>query len=150
MIGYFEIAHYLENVRAGIESSLRLFHDDQGINSTTLEAAWRQRVGEHLVIGPLVRWYRQTAADYYHPNLDNTSIVPEIEPDATTPFYSSDYRLSAFDATTLGAKAVYTINEHWGFDVAYERYTMRGRDGVTSRSAYATANILTFGGHFTF
>ncbi len=150
VIGYFEIAHYLENLRAGIESSVRLFHDDEGINGTTFEAAWRQRLGEHLVIGPLARWYRQTAADYYYPNLDNTSIVPVVEPDANTPFYSSDYRLSAFDATTFGAKAVYHVNEHWAIDVSYERYTMRGRDDVTSRSAYATANILNFGGRFTF
>lgn len=150
LIGFVEVAHYLEKMRAGVESSVRWFHDDHGITSTTLEAAWRQRVGERWIVGPLLRWYRQSAADYYHPDLNNTTIDPVTTPDVTTPFYSSDYRLSAFDATTVGAKVVCTLSERWAFDLTYERYAMKGRDGVTSDSAYATANILTLGGRFTF
>jgi hypothetical protein len=145
LIGYLEVAHYSERLRGAVETSVRAFRDDQGVTSTTLDLAWRQRLGAKWIFSPFVRWYQQSAADYYHPNLDATPIIPVDDPADATAYYSSDYRLSAFDATTLGAKLTCAWSERWGFDLAYERYTMRGRDGVTSASAYCTANILTVG-----
>lgn len=148
--GYLELAHFIARLRAGVEGSLRCFRDDHGIHSVTLETAWRQRIGERWILEPHVRWYRQSAAEYYHPDLDVTGIMPVVAPDATTPHYSSDYRLSAFDAVTLGVKLVWQVNARWSGDAAWARYTMRGRDGVTSPSAYCDANILTLGASVRF
>ena len=67
---------------------------------------------------------------------------------ANGPFYSSDYRLSALRTVTYGLKVIWTPSESWQLDAAFERYDMRGRDGVTPQSAYCQANILTLGARF--
>ena len=38
------------------------------------------------------------------------------------PFFSSDYRLSAFRSYTYGLKAIWTVNPHWQLDLSIERY----------------------------
>jgi hypothetical protein len=48
-------------------------------------------------IQPTVRWYRQTAADFYTPFILNTE-------NPGTGYQSSDARLSAFRALTYGVK----------------------------------------------
>lgn len=142
---FTQVARHLEGMHASVEASVRFYTDSHGIDSDTLEFAWLQKLGEHVVVSPFVRYYRQGQADFYHVDLDATSIVPVPEPDGSAPYYSSDYRLSKFDATTLGLKVTYRRDERWSADVAWERYEMRGRDGVTSASAYITADILTGG-----
>jgi len=142
---FTQVSRYLEGARASVEASVRFYTDSHGIDSDTLEFAWLQKLGEHFILSPYARWYRQGQADFYHYDLDTTSIIPVPEPDGSAPHYSSDYRLSKFDAVTLGLKLTYRRDERWSADIAYERYDMRGRDGVTPDSAYATADILTGG-----
>ncbi len=141
---FAQLTLYIENLRASVETSARYYRDDHGIRSGTLELAWFQRLGSRVVVRPNVRLYRQSAADYYHVNLDATPIMPLPNPDASTPFYSSDYRLSKFDGLTVGAKVVYNHNDRWALDATFERYSMHGRDN-TPDAAYITANILTLG-----
>jgi len=142
---FTQVARHLEGLHASVEASVRIYTDSHGIDSDTLEFTWLQKLGEHVVVSPFVRYYRQGQADFYHVDLDATSIVPVSEPDGSAPYYSSDYRLSRFDATTLGLKVTYRRDERWSADLAWERYEMRGRDGATSASAYITADILTGG-----
>jgi hypothetical protein len=61
------------------------------------------------------------------------------------PHYSSDYRLSAMQTFTYGAKLIWHGPAGLEFDAAFERYDMRGTDRVTPQSAYARANITTLG-----
>ncbi|MGH8021717.1 MAG: DUF3570 domain-containing protein [Opitutaceae bacterium] len=143
-IFFAQVARYFENLRGSAESSFRYYRDDHGIRSGTIELAWFQRFGSRVVVRPNVRWYRQTAADYYHVNLDATTIMPVPDPDASMPFYSSDYRLSEFDGLTFGMKVVYKQDDRWAIDAAFERYSMHGRD-ETPGLAYITANTLTLG-----
>ena len=49
---------------------------------------------------------------------------------------------------TCGVKLIWNVSEAWQFDAAFERYAMRGKDGVTPQSAYCRANIITLGGKF--
>lgn len=144
-IGYFQLSHFFEGVRGSVETSLRLYDDDHGIGSSTTEIAWYQKFGDRLVVRPSFRFYRQSAAGYYYYDLDATSIIPVENPDGSAPHYSSDYRVSFFDSTTVGLKVIYSIGDRWSLDAMYERYDMIGRDGVTPDSAYASANILTLG-----
>jgi len=147
---FTQLAHHFENVHASLEASFRYYTDSHGVDSQTIEASWLQKFGEHLILSPILRYYTQGQADYYYVHLDDTPIVPVDEPDGSAPNYSSDYRLSKFDATTLGLKALWRFNDHWTADVTYERYDMRGRDGITPDSAYVTANITTAGISFSF
>jgi hypothetical protein len=149
-IVFTQVAHHFENLHASLDASFRYYTDSHGVDSGTFEATWLQKVGEHLVLSPILRYYTQGQADYYYVNLDDTPIVPVEEPDGSSPNYSSDYRLSKFDAITLGLKAVWRFNDQWTLDATYERYDMRGRDGETPESAYITADILTAGMSFSF
>jgi hypothetical protein len=142
---FTQVARHFEGAHASLEASVRFYSDSHGIDSDTVEVAWLQKLGEHVILSPYARYYRQGQADFYYYDLDATEIVPVSEPDGSAPHYSSDYRLSKFDATTLGLKLTYRRDDRWSADIAYERYDMRGRDGVTPDSAYITADILTGG-----
>jgi Protein of unknown function (DUF3570) len=137
--------HYFENLRASTDASFRYYRDGFGVDAMTWEVAWYQKLGPQWILRPALRFHQQSAADFYHVNLDNTAIDPVDTPDATTPYYSSDYRLSKFDATTVGLKLIYNFNDRFSADLMFERYAMHGRDGITPASAYATANTWTVG-----
>jgi hypothetical protein len=94
-----------------------------------------------------VRIYSQSAASFYHYDLDQTSIVPlSGAPRATGPFYSSDYRLSQLQTFNYGLKVIWKATDRLDLDAALEQYDMRGTDHVTPQSAYPRARVITFGG----
>jgi hypothetical protein len=66
-------------------------------------------------------------------------------PNPAGPFFSADYRLTKLDTLTYGLKLIWTLAKSCQFDIAWERYEMKGRDGVTSASAFPRANIITAG-----
>jgi hypothetical protein len=78
--------------------SLRYMSDDWGVRSDTaqLHLRWTLPNRDHY-IEPTIRWYRQTAADFYMPFILNTE-------KPTTGYQSSDSRLGAFRALTYGVK----------------------------------------------
>lgn len=132
------------------EGSYRFYHDTFGTDAHTLDFAWFQKVGTKFVLRPSVRLYQQSAADFFYYRLDATNIVPTFgAPRTQGPFYSSDYRLSAMRTTTVGLKAIWRATSRLELDAAYERYEMRGRDGIVPKSAYAKADIITVGARFT-
>lgn len=135
--------------RGAAEATYRFYRDTFGVNAHTVEAAWFQKLGAHLILRPSVRWYQQTAADFYYYDLNATPIQPYIgAPRAEGPFYSSDYRLSAMRTWTYGVKLIWNVSDHVQVDAALEQYDMHGRDGVTSKSAYPKARIVTVGARF--
>ena len=136
-------------VRGAVEGSYRLYADTFGIVSHTFELSWIQHLGDRLIAEPLVRFYRQSAANFYYYNLDTTDIVPTHVPTGAAPYYSSDFRLSAEDDYTIGLKVTYKVADRLQVVASYERYAMSGRDGVTSASAYPRAGISEIGAKFT-
>ena len=137
-------------MRGAIDATYRFYHDTFGANAHTIDLAWFQRAGGKFILRPSFRFYDQTAVDFYHYNLDATSIVPPPGvPRSNGPFYSSDNRLSALQSFTFGAKVVWNATDALSFDVAFERYEMRGTDRVTPQSAYCRANIVTIGTKFS-
>ena len=54
-------------------------------------------------------------------------------------------RLAEFDSWTYGLKLVWTPKPAFQADVAWERYEMSGRDGITAASAFPDASIVTVG-----
>jgi hypothetical protein len=136
-------------VHGAVDVSYRLYHDTYATTAHTIEAAWFQNVGEHLIVRPGLRFYDQSAARFYYYRLDGTAVTPlNGPPRPAGPFYSSDYRLSAMRTYTPGLKVIWKVTEAFQLDAAIERYEMRGRDGVTPQSAYCRANILSLGGRF--
>ena len=73
----------------------RLHADDWGTDSVTGELKYRMALAENNSIEPYVRFYHQSAADFYTPQLFSTNALPK--------YASSDYRLSEFSSYTVGA-----------------------------------------------
>jgi len=137
-------------VRGALDASYRYYHDTYATDAHTLDVAWFQRIGEKVILRPSLRLYDQSAAEFYHYNLDRTSLAPTNgRPRTTGPFYSSDFRLSALRTTTYGVKLIWSVTDAIALDVALEQYDMRGRDGVTPQSAYCAARIVTAGVKYT-
>ena len=132
-------------VHGALEGSYRLYSDTYGTVAHTVQLKWFQHLGEKLILSPDLRLYEQSAARFYHYDLDATNIVPTLVPNPQGPLYSSDYRLSSLVTTTYGLKAVWTPVSWLELSVSYDRYTMRGRDGATPQSAYPRANNSTAG-----
>ncbi len=134
--------------RGALDASYRYYHDTYRTRAHTLDLAWFQHLGEKIIVRPGVRFYQQTAANFYYYNLDGTALTPFSGvngPRPQGPFYSSDFRLSALRTWTYGLKVVWNLTDTLSLDLAREQYDMQGRDGVTPASAYCNARILTAG-----
>jgi hypothetical protein len=51
---------------------------------------------------------------------------------------------------TYTANLDYRIVKHFALDVGYQRYIMHGLDGITSQSAYPSANVYSVGARVLF
>jgi hypothetical protein len=142
---YASLNHSFAGVHGAVEGSYRFYADSYGIVAHTLQLTWLQHLGSKVILAPFFRYYTQTAARFYYYNLDETSIIPVRIPIGTAPYYTSDFRLSAEDATSYGIKVTWKASNFVHLDASYERYVMQGRDGVTPASAYPTAGISTVG-----
>lgn len=136
----------IKEAHAAIDFNYRYYHDDFGINSHTVSASWLQWLGERVLVSPSVRWSRQSAADFYRLSLTGSAIEPGDTPSPNGPFYSADYRLSRMRTLAGSLKVLWKIHpERFEVDFEYQRYAMKGLDGVTPASAYADANVFTLG-----
>ena len=138
------ITHFFDRVNGSAELSYRFYHDSYDIFGQTAALTWYQKVGEHLILEPTFRFYEQSAAYFYYP--EGVAGYLDTIPDPERPtYYSADYRLSHMITYTYGMQAVVILKDWLQFNVGYNRYTMYGRDDITSASAYPKANIATIG-----
>ncbi len=76
--------------------SYRWYDDDWGITSKTTEVSYRLNFQPDRYLQPNLRWYHQSAADFYRRYLVDGQALPD--------FASADYRLGEMDAVSLGLK----------------------------------------------
>jgi hypothetical protein len=126
-----KIARYISQLDAALHVDLSHSRDSWGIRAETAEARWIQNVGR-WTLTPRVRYYTQTAADFYRPyfmfvqkypqdaggNLDFSRVPVES--------WSSDQRLSAFGAFSYGFLLSRQILDDVRLDISYERYRHAG------------------------
>lgn len=137
---------HVEPLRGSAELSYRFYHDSHGIVGHTTTLEWFQKIGSHVVVAPLLRFYSQSAADFYRLSFAADPSDPENPANALIPpFYSADYRVSALRTWTYGITATVRLGDRLFFDAAYKRYEMIGRDAVTAASNYPSAHIYTVG-----
>lgn len=96
------INHQLYPSNDILHASYRLYTDDWGITSHTVSASLKKTLGNSDYFEPVVRIYRQSAADFYANAFthDPASITPitSVLPD----LLSADYRLDGMYSLTLG------------------------------------------------
>jgi len=91
---YWKIARHLtEDV---INIAYRYYQDDWGINSHTIDLKYRYELSAKNFLQPHIRFYSQTAADFYRHSLKDNEALPE--------FVSADLRLAEFNTVTIGLK----------------------------------------------
>jgi hypothetical protein len=77
--------------------ALRYMSDNWGIRSETAQLHLRRQLSDReRYIEPTIRWYHQTAANFYTPFILDTAVLPSLE--------ASDSRLAAFHALSYGLK----------------------------------------------
>jgi hypothetical protein len=91
---YAELKQDLAGKVLGV--SYRFATDDWGVDSHTLDARLRWPIGEFDYIEPHLRYYTQSAADFYRFSLADGELLPS--------FASADARLADLDGVTLGLK----------------------------------------------
>jgi len=109
---------YVPAADATLKLLYRYIHDSFGDHSHTLEAAWYQPLPNGFAITPSLRYYTQSAADFYFgPPLAN-GFVPG-EP------YTPDTRLSAFGALTPSLRIDKSFDQGWSADISFSYYRQR-------------------------
>jgi hypothetical protein len=71
--GFASITQFITPLNASVEGTYRLYHDDWGIWANTVSLAWYQKLGKHVTLSPLFRYYWQSAADFYAPGFVGVS-----------------------------------------------------------------------------
>ena len=143
-IGFVSLQHYVDKLSGAIEVTYRFYHDDFQVTGHTASAQWNQKLGKHLTLSPLFRFYTQNAASFYGTHFPGAPSDPS-SPIPMPKNYSSDYRLSALVSYTYGVSLSARVQEHLSLELAYKRYEMYGTDGVTSSFQYPKANVFTGG-----
>jgi len=142
VIARISVTQFITPANASVEAAYRFYHDSYKIDAHLFEVAWYQKLGKRVVISPSFRYYYQTAAFFYYELLPDSNNKPA--------YYSPDYRLSELQSLTFGVNVTVKATKWLAFDAGYKRYIMEGLDGVTSPSAYPSANVFTVGARFFF
>jgi hypothetical protein len=91
---YWKTVHHLtEDV---INVAYRYYNDDWDVTSHTIDFHYRYELGGGSYLQPHVRYYTQTAAEFFRTSLVDGEALPQ--------YASADYRLGEFTTTTLGLK----------------------------------------------
>lgn len=97
---------------------LRYFWDNWGIRSQTIDFGYRWQYHPRWFFEPHVRYYHQTAADFFRSQLRDTAGLPGEA--------SADYRLNDIDGVTFGMKVGWTLPNDSLLIVRAEYYSQTG------------------------
>lgn len=140
---------YIEGLDASAHLGYRFYSDDWGIDAHTFDADWTQPLGDGWTLTPRVRYYTQSAADFYKPYfLYNRAVPKNAEGRFAAPVssYSSDHRLSAFGALSGGVTLSKALNKAVTLEADFEYYTHEGalRLGGGGEDAFADFRYYQF------
>lgn len=146
--------HHMQS-GASLKLSYRYYADSFKVSSHTLGADWVQPVGNSTTLTPSLRYFSQSAADFF------VDPVAVNGPSSTTNSYgvpdcylvnlcgkqygSVDQRLASFGAVTLGLKLSYKMTKEWTVDGKVELYQQRSNWRFGGKG---TPGIDTFNANF--
>jgi hypothetical protein len=96
-----------------VDVSYRYATDDWNVNSHTIDTRFRLNLSNNTYIQPHLRYYQQSAADFYRPLLLEGSVLPTHA--------TADYRLGEMTAYTIGFKYGMTMpsGNEWACRLEY-------------------------------
>ncbi|NOR35642.1 MAG: DUF3570 domain-containing protein [Woeseiaceae bacterium] len=104
-----------------LDASYRYMTDDWEIDSHTVDLRLRWPIGDTSYLEPHLRFYTQTAAEFYQISLNGLN---DGEP--LPEYASADYRLGDFDALTAGLKFGWKTGGGNDMSVRLELYSQSG------------------------
>jgi Protein of unknown function (DUF3570) len=107
----------LATQNAVVSAEYRLYRDDWGIRSHTVAAQWLQSLNDRWKVELRLRYYSQSAADFYR-----AEIRERPAPNPT----SSDQRLAGFGALEPGIKVIYQLRQGTALDLGVSVYRQQG------------------------
>ena len=122
----------LARTDGGLHLNYRFYRDNWGIRSHTIEASLDQPLGGGWLLTPDVRYYTQTAADFYAPFFTFNEAYPAhpggpLDRDRIPlKYFSSDERLSAFGAVSGSLGLQKALGHGIALDLSYEYYLHKG------------------------
>ena len=123
---FFKAIHHLEE--DVINASYRYYSDDWGVKSHTLDMKYRYELAASY-LQPHVRYYTQSAADFYTHNLVLGTDI-DLAGNSLIDYASHDYRLAESQTMTLGLKYGMPVGEDSEFSVRSEIITQTVNDGA--------------------
>ena len=136
---------FFVSANAALHVNYRYYHDDFGISSHTSDLSWHQNLGRTFQIVPTLRYYNQSAAEFF------TNVDDFLNP--ISEYQSSDYRLSAFGAVSGGFSVIADMNS-WKIKLTAERYLANDKYSAYDVSLPSTAlvkyNRISLGIDFRF
>lgn len=118
-----------------MQLNYRFFGDNWGVLSHTLEADWRQPLGDGWMVTPRIRYYSQSKANFFEPYF----LAPN-----PTGYYSSDFRLSAYGSLAMGIALEKKMFNRLYLNVGFEYYQHKGslKLGGGGENNYADVNFM--------
>ncbi|CAG7856123.1 hypothetical protein MCAMS1_00498 [biofilm metagenome] len=129
---------FINSLDAALHLDYRFSADDWGIQAHTFEADWVQPLSDGWTITPRVRYYSQSAADFYTPwlvsnqpykqQLDSKgrSVGLPFNPDKLPDNFSSDQRLSGFGTLSGAITLTKKFSKGLTLETGFEYYTHQG------------------------
>jgi hypothetical protein len=109
---------HLPESDATLRLSYRFLHDSFGSISNTVEATWFQQLPHGWSVAPSLRYYTQTAADFYYDPPFPDGFVPGRN-------YTADTRLAAFGAFTPAVTLAKAFGDGWNAELKFAFYRQR-------------------------
>jgi hypothetical protein len=100
-----------------LDLSYRRGKDSWGVNSNTVDSRLRIDLGQGIYLEPHLRWYHQSAADFYRLYLNQADALPAD--------MSADPRLAEFTGTTFGVKFGMKVSQIGELSLRLEEYQQR-------------------------
>ncbi|WP_348675539.1 DUF3570 domain-containing protein [uncultured Abyssibacter sp.] len=130
---FFRLKHMLFGSDV-LDASYRFQTDDWGMSSHTLDLRYRWALGDHHAITPHLRYYDQSAVDFYTPFLRDDQPLPTE--------YTADYRQGSFTGITVGAEYETRIWDGTSLRFALEYYEQNGDDPANAPGQLAGREIF--------
>jgi hypothetical protein len=110
----------LPNAGAIVSAEYRYYRDSWKIQSHTVAGSWLQTVNDKWQIEAGLRYYSQTAANFYRAEITARPGAPNF-----SRYTSSDQRLAAFGVIEPSIKVIVKLTEELSWDVSFARYMQR-------------------------
>lgn len=108
---------YIPDLDASLHFDYRYYMDSWAIRSHTFEFSWYQNLPYGITVVPTVRYYSQSAADFFAPFF----LAPRTDGN-----YSSDYRLSGFGKLSGGISIIKEFAKGVRLNLGFEYFRHRG------------------------